>query len=684
MEHHSSRPPNNDGQQHQQRSASSNSALQHAQQFNNYGTSNPSGYPPSLQRPVLPVGNSGFAPNLGNAYGRTPQQDVRGSYPSQHNVSYAYSNNSSVPFVPNPLNSAASSSAQDVVVRQQQLRLQQQQLQLKERQRQLQEHELQRQRQLQQEKPRIVLAPEAKQALAKAIWSAIRSPTGEIDPILLQEARRYLPEAAILNAAQVARDRETMKRQQQVQQQHQQQQVQQQQQQQSLRFAPESFAPPVSQTASYTPSTASAVRPTTSNATSYASMPVTQYQQVPTSQAAMKKPKPPISMPSNPLPPPVTEIVKPVIAPSTVPTLSSSLPPRPPDPPPSSFVWQRLQHGVFQFRNHRCVPITTGALVKRSVGETPASVPAFLPLVDSLAARKRRQPILWERAATLQKQLRSAQLAMGQPQPRLSASAAPPPVAAPRMTRAPVPPRLLDPDKYKRIKLEPKKMSRALDRLARQVRKLAADKLVKQHKEVTRVLTSHAQEFTKFHRARRTEVTRLAKAVREVLSKEEKRLARDGLAAEKARLAALKANDMTAYSQLLEETKNDRLKFLLEKTEKHFSQISTLLQQRGTEEDAEEGGASLVTTRTSESGGSSYYASAHFRTEEVRQPSLLVGGDLKEYQLAGLQWMVSLYNNKLNGILADEMGLVRCFVDIRPLLVICSPVSHCFLLLFVM
>jgi SNF2 family DNA or RNA helicase len=36
---------------------------------------------------------------------------------------------------------------------------------------------------------------------------------------------------------------------------------------------------------------------------------------------------------------------------------------------------------------------------------------------------------------------------------------------------------------------------------------------------------------------------------------------------------------------------------------------------------------------------------------------MLVGGDLKEYQLAGLQWLVSLYNNNLNGILADEMGL---------------------------
>ena len=30
---------------------------------------------------------------------------------------------------------------------------------------------------------------------------------------------------------------------------------------------------------------------------------------------------------------------------------------------------------------------------------------------------------------------------------------------------------------------------------------------------------------------------------------------------------------------------------------------------------------------------------------------------MKEYQLKGLEWMVSLYNNNLNGILADEMGL---------------------------
>ena len=33
------------------------------------------------------------------------------------------------------------------------------------------------------------------------------------------------------------------------------------------------------------------------------------------------------------------------------------------------------------------------------------------------------------------------------------------------------------------------------------------------------------------------------------------------------------------------------------------------------------------------------------------------GAALKSYQLTGLNWLVSLYNNNLNGILADEMGL---------------------------
>lgn len=35
----------------------------------------------------------------------------------------------------------------------------------------------------------------------------------------------------------------------------------------------------------------------------------------------------------------------------------------------------------------------------------------------------------------------------------------------------------------------------------------------------------------------------------------------------------------------------------------------------------------------------------------------LLHGTLREYQIIGLDWLVTLHNKRLNGILADEMGL---------------------------
>lgn len=38
-------------------------------------------------------------------------------------------------------------------------------------------------------------------------------------------------------------------------------------------------------------------------------------------------------------------------------------------------------------------------------------------------------------------------------------------------------------------------------------------------------------------------------------------------------------------------------------------------------------------------------------------PSYVKGGPLRDYQIRGLNWLISLYENGVNGILADEMGL---------------------------
>ncbi|KAI7858815.1 SNF2 family N-terminal domain-containing protein [Circinella umbellata] len=41
----------------------------------------------------------------------------------------------------------------------------------------------------------------------------------------------------------------------------------------------------------------------------------------------------------------------------------------------------------------------------------------------------------------------------------------------------------------------------------------------------------------------------------------------------------------------------------------------------------------------------------------TESPAYVTGGTLRDYQVQGLNWMVSLYENGINGILADEMGL---------------------------
>lgn len=120
----------------------------------------------------------------------------------------------------------------------------------------------------------------------------------------------------------------------------------------------------------------------------------------------------------------------------------------------------------------------------------------------------------------------------------------------------------------------------------------------------------------------------------------------------KQRLQALKANDEEAYIKLLDQTKDHRITHLLKQTNSFLDSLAKAVKDQQAEDGAIEENPDELREKID------YYQVAHRIKEEVKeQPSILVGGQLKEYQLKGLQWMVSLYNNKLNGILADEMGL---------------------------
>ena len=135
----------------------------------------------------------------------------------------------------------------------------------------------------------------------------------------------------------------------------------------------------------------------------------------------------------------------------------------------------------------------------------------------------------------------------------------------------------------------------------------------------------------------------------------------------KQRLQALKANDEDAYIKLLDETKDHRITHLLKQTNSFLDSLAQAVKVQQAEDGAE------LPADAGDQGDSvdelrekiDYYQVAHRIQEDiVEQPKILTGGKLKEYQMKGLQWMVSLYNNKLNGILADEMGLGKTIQSI--------------------
>ena len=51
----------------------------------------------------------------------------------------------------------------------------------------------------------------------------------------------------------------------------------------------------------------------------------------------------------------------------------------------------------------------------------------------------------------------------------------------------------------------------------------------------------------------------------------------------------------------------------------------------------------------------------------TESPSYIQNGEMRDYQIRGLNWMIGLYENGINGILADEMGLGKTIQSISML-----------------
>ncbi|KAI1777671.1 chromatin remodeling complex SWI/SNF, component SWI2 and related ATPase [Hypoxylon cercidicola] len=218
---------------------------------------------------------------------------------------------------------------------------------------------------------------------------------------------------------------------------------------------------------------------------------------------------------------------------------------------------------------------------------------------------------------------------------------------------------------YRRTKKQSVREARITEKLEKQQRDARESREKKKHIDFLQSVQHHKSEIFNSAQSAKNKLSRIGRAMHihhfNIEKEEQKRIERTA----KQRLQALKANDEEAYLKLLDQAKDTRITHLLKQTDGFLHQLASSVkaQQRQAAErygdDVMPEEESEVDEEDEEAGRKiDYYAVAHRIKEEVtEQAHILVGGTLKEYQIKGLQWMLSLYNNNLNGILADEMGL---------------------------
>lgn len=227
---------------------------------------------------------------------------------------------------------------------------------------------------------------------------------------------------------------------------------------------------------------------------------------------------------------------------------------------------------------------------------------------------------------------------------------------------------------FRRNKKQTLRDARLTESIERKQR-MERDKKVKQKQlDYVQGICAHGRELVRAGSAAQDKSKRLGKLVLSyhvsTEKEEQKRIER----LSKERLKALKNDDEEAYLKLIDTAKDTRITHLIRQTDSYLDSLAQAVVAQQNDDihrdahvlpfETEDGavdeslfGAEKMAPEPGEDPNKvDYYSVAHKISEKVTtQPTILVGGKLKEYQLKGLQWMVSLYNNRLNGILADEM-----------------------------
>ncbi|BGO93526.1 hypothetical protein NBRC10512_006555 [Rhodotorula toruloides] len=239
----------------------------------------------------------------------------------------------------------------------------------------------------------------------------------------------------------------------------------------------------------------------------------------------------------------------------------------------------------------------------------------------------------------------------------------------------------LDRSLFRRARKPTLRDATAIEGIERRQKQERERRAKQKHLDHLAEITEHGRNLVAAHRGHDGKFQKLGKALLkfhvDAEREEQKRVEK----VSKERLKALRADDEEGYLKLIDTAKDTRITHLLRQTDSFLDSLAAAVsaQQSEARAEVEDAGGDAVPQQTggedervdeSRFGASAvfqddvakekvdYYNVAHRVKETItKQPSILIGGELKPYQIKGLEWMVSLYNNHVNGILADEMGL---------------------------
>lgn len=249
----------------------------------------------------------------------------------------------------------------------------------------------------------------------------------------------------------------------------------------------------------------------------------------------------------------------------------------------------------------------------------------------------------------------------------------------------------VDRSNFRRFKKQTINDARQTDVLE-SAQRIERERVVKQkHVDHLQQIVSHGRNLNAAHRSHQAKFIKLGKALLRFHVEADKEEQRRVEKVSKERLKALRADDEEGYLKLIDTAKDTRITHLLRQTDAFLDSLSAAVvaQQNdavyrhrpSTNASSAAASTSAMVLDTAVAAPAAavvsestfgaapvfedeaavpdkvdYYNVAHRIKETItEQPKMLIGGSLKSYQIKGLEWMISLYNNNVNGILADEM-----------------------------